>query len=189
MHQTLFAIVGLMTVTLLSLNQQRSAIETRRAMLDDEMELMASGIALQAMEYIGTKSFDQATTDLEGTASNPGRLSPVGASIKNLTSIIPTDRKCALLPSREGTGTYENCDDLSDFNEMEWESIPFVMGEDTVMFEVTARVNFINDNRVVLSSGTASNKEVAVIVRQLYEPGVRSLLRHPISVTRTYSLP
>lgn len=189
MQQTLLAVVGLMTVTLLSLNQHRSAIETRRAMLDDEMEVMASGLALQAMEYIGTKSFDEATKDHEGTASNPGRFSRIGDSADNLSAIIPEDRTCTLLPAREGTGSYEACDDISDFNEMEWERMPFAMGVDTVHFEVTARVRYITEQREVLSSGTSKNKEVIVIVRQAGKDGVRKLLRQPISITRTFSLP
>ncbi|MEX0747919.1 MAG: hypothetical protein WD275_07970, partial [Rhodothermales bacterium] len=107
------ALLAMMTITLASVHQQRTLLESRLAMLDDEMEVMASGIALQAIEYIATKKFDEAAA----TQSIDKET--------DLTSTFPQEKRCALLSSVEGKDGYVLCNDLSDFNNMSWENVPF----------------------------------------------------------------
>ena len=169
------ALLALMTVTLLSVHHQRTTLETNRAMLDDEMEVMASGIALQAMEYIGTKSFDANTV--------------TGVTIEDESEFsvnFPTERNCTLLPTLEGTGNYDTCDDLGDFNQMQWEKMPFIVGGDTLLFEVMADVRYIDQNRQV-SVARSFSKEVVVTVRQSPNDAQRLLLRQPVRISRTFS--
>lgn len=189
MQQTLLAILGMMTITLLSFNQSRALLQSRQAMLDDEMEVMASGIALQAMEYIGTKSFDESTKDSGVSASEPGAFTTLTALSENLVSTIPRERRCTLLPSREGANGYDECDDLSDYNEMTKERLPMIVGVDTVLFEVSARVRYLDNSRQPMASGSSKNKEVIVLVEQARLPGKPVLLRNPVQVSRTFSLP
>lgn len=168
------AILAMMTVTLASVHQQRALVETRRAMLDDELEVMASGIALQALEYIGTKSFDAAT------------VNGVAVDVGDLTLGFQSDKRCPLEASNEGASAYDTCDDLSDYHEIVWEVVPFAVQDDTIHFEVTADVGYLDQSHNRTSSRTF-NKEVIVTVRQRVSDGEPSLLRQPISIARTYS--
>lgn len=174
MPQTLMAILAMMTVTLASVYQQRSLLESRRAMLDDELEVMASGMALQSLEYIGTKSFDEATVNAVVTDET------------ELTANFPNSKRCALEASKEGAPSYDTCDDLSDYNEMQWDVVPFVVQGDTLLFQVTADVGYLDASHNRTSTRTF-NKEVVVTVRQLVNDGERSLLRQPVTLARTYS--
>lgn len=174
MPQTLMAILAMMTVTLASVHQQRTLVETRRAMLDDEMEVMASGIALQALEYIGTKAFDQAT------------VSGVVVDVDDLTLSFPNDQRCPLEASKESNAAYDTCDDLSDYHNIQWEVVPFAVEGDTIHFEVTTDVGYLDQSHLRTSSRTF-NKEVVVTVRQRVADGERALLRRPIAIARTYS--
>jgi len=63
MQQTILALLALMIASLFSYNQDRSLLRLREAMVDTEMEVMASGVAIQVMEYIGRKAFDDKTTN------------------------------------------------------------------------------------------------------------------------------
>lgn len=182
MPQTLLAMLALMLATLLAINQQRMRVETQRAMLDDELEVMATGIALQSMEYIGTKAFDQQTT----AANNLfGRLID---DEDELTAHFPTERRCPLLPDDEGRAGYDTCDDINDYNAMQWERVPFVVGADTIAFEVRAEVYYLNDARE-RTSQRYFNKEVVVTVQQVVEGDEPMLLRRPVQVSRMFSYP
>ena len=168
------AILAMMTVTLASVHQQRTLLETRRAMLDDELEVMASGVALQTLEYIGTKSFDEAT------------VSGVVVDVNDLTAGFPSDQRCPLEASKEGAYGYDTCDDLSDYHDIIWEVVPFAVQSDTIFFEVTADVGYLDSSHSRTASRTF-NKEVVVTVRQRVADGERSLLRQPVNIARTYS--
>ena len=174
MPQTLMALLAMMTVTLASINQQRTLVETQRAMLDDEMEIMASGIALQAIEYIQTKSFDSATIAARVTDA------------QDLSSNFPTGNRCPLRAADEGAYGYDDCDDLSDYNDADWEVVPFTIGGETIEFEVKAEVAYVDESQSRIY-GTSFNKEVVVTVRESRNDGTRSLLRQPITVARTIS--
>ena len=168
------ALLAMMTVTLASINQQRTLIESHRAMLDDEMEVMASGVALQAIEYIQTKDFDETT--INATVDN----------VQALRSDFPSGNRCALTAADEGAYGYDTCDDISDYNDSEWEVVPFTVGDQTVEFEVKAEVAYVDDTKARIQ-GTSFHKEVVVTVREATTDGQRSLLRQPISVARTIS--
>ncbi len=168
------AILAMMTVTLASINQQRTLLETRRAMLDDELEVMASGVALQTLEYIGTKSFDEAT------------VSGVVVDVDDLTLGFPSDQRCPLEALNEGAPAYDDCDDLSDYHQIQWEAVPFAVQSDTILFEVTADVGYVDQSHSRTPSRTF-NKEIVVTVRQRVQDGERSLLRQPVAIARTYS--
>ena len=73
MPQTVLAFLAMMIVTLLSLNQQQSMLLAYELMVNDEMEFMASAVALRAMEYVTRRDFDAAVSGA-GTVASPAAL-------------------------------------------------------------------------------------------------------------------
>jgi len=142
MTQTLFSIFAIMMATLFAINQQRAMINTYNDMIHDEFEIMASGVALEVMEHIGSKEFDSATVGVH----------PDNFSVDNLTS----------LPFETGK-SYSAATDLDDFHQMETEVIQFQAGEAVVPFSVDVVVQYVDDNKAVSTSRT-DTKEVIVTV-------------------------
>jgi hypothetical protein len=176
MRQTLFAFLALMLATYLSYNQQRSAVSATREMVDTEMEVMASGIALQVMEYIGHKAFDHYTTN-DQEVTNVSGLTAASAFGPQQSD------RCDLVAPLTLTAPYQDCDDIDDFHEIPTERVPFLSKSDTMYFDVTASVRYVTDTGTPTSSRTF-NKEVTVIVKQT---GANKYLQNPISLTRTFS--
>lgn len=189
MHQTMLALLGMMLVTMMSVSQQRALLETRRAMVNDELEVMASGVALQTMEYIGSKSFDASLVGQNVPASQPVRLVSSGGYVANLSEQIPSGKACTVLSQYEDKAGFETCDDLSDFNEMEPQSIPFEVGDETVSFSVSATVRYVDGARLPLESGTSKHKEVVVQINKVSIDGKVALLPQPIALSRIFSIP
>ena len=188
MQQTLYAMLGMLVVTLVAFNQQRARIETRQAMINDELEVMASGIALQAMEYIGSQPFDESLKAEGVPASQPSRLALVGNRTGLLKAAQPTGRKCTVLPDLRNDPNYDLCDDLSDFNAMKPQTVPFPVGDHTFLFEVTAAVRYVDDQKKA-TAGVSRHKEVVVQVGEAKKEGGVRLLRAPVRLTRTFSIP
>ena len=56
MRQTLMALLGLMIAMLLSLNVQRASLSAKIQVIDNEMETIAGGVALEVLDYVGSCS-------------------------------------------------------------------------------------------------------------------------------------
>lgn len=190
MQQTLFALLSMLIMTLLAFNQQRALIETKQAMLNDEMEVMASGIALQAMEYIGAKSFDEGVKAEGVPASQPTLLGGTSVSLNRLSAQMPSNRACTVLPQYEDDPGYDVCDDLSDFNGMRPQQVPFGFDGGEVAFQVSATVRYVNEQRQPVVGAATRHKEVVVQVEQ-YRASDRAYLhlKHPVTLSRTFSIP
>ena len=67
MRQTMMGLLALMTEMLLSLNVSRTGLSAKVQVIDNEMETIAGGVALEVLDYIGTKPFDAATDGNEQT--------------------------------------------------------------------------------------------------------------------------
>ena len=61
MPQTLLALVAMMTAALFALNQQRGIMETRLAMMHNEVASAGTGVAVDRLEEVRTMAFDEAT--------------------------------------------------------------------------------------------------------------------------------
>ncbi|MEZ4699549.1 MAG: hypothetical protein R2834_04400 [Rhodothermales bacterium] len=172
MTQTLLAFLAMMIVTLLSINQQQRILRTYEAMLDDEMEVMASGIALQAMEVIEGKAFDSATLG-GASVSNPSALTALP---------FATGNGCSL----RGLNTL--CDDVDDFHEMTPDTLSFTMRDGaTYAFEVTATVQYVTvtGSSVTVSAGPTYEKQITVSLQDVpATPGGRRLLINPVRLSR-----
>lgn len=70
MPQTLLALLSVMLVSLFSYNQQRNVLSMRANMLRDEVALQATAVAVDRLDEIGAKAFDEATRSDAVSASN-----------------------------------------------------------------------------------------------------------------------
>ena len=62
MAQTLLAMLALVLASLVSFNQQRNAASNYEVMVQNEVEMAASGTILHIMELIASRSFDERST-------------------------------------------------------------------------------------------------------------------------------
>ena len=63
MGQTMYAIIAMMLVSLFAVQQQRHSIRTQLDMIDNEVATIASSVAVERLEEIGSVAFDQNTKD------------------------------------------------------------------------------------------------------------------------------
>lgn len=166
------AVCALVIATLMALNQTRDARYMRERMMDDQLEVMASGIALQVQERIGLTRFDASTSN------DPATFTPVTGFGNNA--------RCDMTYPLSATSPYVACTDLDDFHTMQWEAVPFRTREGTLTFEVSAEVAYLDDMLQPTSTPTR-RKRVTVLVREQPRAGQASLLRLPIRLPRVYA--
>jgi hypothetical protein len=174
MQQTLLALLALIITVLLSYNQERSMMHARTAMIDAEMEVMASGVALQVLEFIGHSAFDEQTTN-DAKVTLTSELTGGGS--------FGSSGRCDVSAPIETTYPYALCDDIDDFHEMVMESVPFILQSDTVFFDVTAKVQYVDADGKV-ATGATFNKKVVVTVEHA---GLKQYLKSPVVLSRTFS--
>ena len=61
MSQTMLGILALMLATMFAVQQQRHAAHTRMGMIRTEIGTQSTGVAVDRLEEIGSKAFDEAT--------------------------------------------------------------------------------------------------------------------------------
>lgn len=166
------AVCALVVATLMALNQTRDARYMRERLLDDQVEVMASGIALQVQERIGETNFDAAS------GTDPSAFTQ-SASFGNAN-------RCDVTFPIQTTSPYTACTDLDDFNAMQWEEVPFVTREGTFLFEVSADVTYLDESLTPTTTRT-TRKRVIVRVRDKAADGQRPLLLLPVQLPRVYS--
>lgn len=179
MNQIIFATLALALATMMSFGQTKSIRHSRERLLDDEVEVMASGVALQVIEHVGSKRFDAAVGD--------GSVPVTSATA--LQATFPSGNRCDVTLPIQTTSPYANCDDVEDFHGMAWEELPFVAGADTVRFEVSARVNYVDAATQDTTTTRTFHKRVTVLVRSKADAGGRTMLRMPVRLPRVYSYP
>jgi hypothetical protein len=143
-------------------------------MIDAEMEVMASGVALQVMEFIGQKDFDYATR--EGSYVTE-------ASELTAPSSFGVSGQCDLVAPIQVVAPYTNCSDLDDYHGMTLQEVPFLMQSDTIYFKVTASVQYVTDAGEETESKTF-NKKVTVSLSQDED---QQFLLSPMTLSRVFS--
>ncbi len=179
MPQTLLAFVAIMLVTTYTLSVQQQYVFNQQKDVSREIEEMAGSVALEVMEVISARPFDQAV--LDGTVT--GTLDDLALfSFVNATDHFTTGHACSVF----GTGL-DLCDDLDDFHKMQTALIPFAMGVDTVYFNVDVEVYYVDDNLERIDDRSFS-KAVTVIVEDTW-PGsdLEPYLAQPIELSRIFS--
>ena len=182
MNQTILAFLALMAAGLLSFNQQQATLRSYSEILDDEMEVAASGVAIHVMEMISAKAFDERTTPAQLTTHG----APADESEFSAAHMFGEATPCDLdEPFLDAVG----CDDLDDAHMADslWQSVPFGMrGGVDLPFEVNVAVVYVDDVdlETVLTAGTSNTKRVRVRVRSRmhtqmgrYEQGIVQLDR------------
>ena len=180
MGQMMTATLALLVMTLIAINQSRSEHFARARLVDDEVETMASGVALGVLEHIASRDFDQATRT---------STAPV-VSTTALTSPFPTNLRCDVTYPIQTASPYTACPDVEDFNGMQWETIAFPVRGDTLWFEASAEVTYVDANQQPTTSKTFA-KQITVLVRDKVSGGVTAprLLRLPVRLPRVVSYP
>lgn len=175
MQQTLFALIALMVLSLLSFNQQQAFVRVQESMVDMEMEVMASGVALQVMEYVARKDYDEVTKD--------GNRINHASALSEASSFGASGQRCKVYPFSENVKAYGTCDDLDDFHNMPLEPVPFILKEDTLYFDVTVEVEYLD---AAGDPTTVKSFEKKVTVR-VQNAGGTQFMKHPIWLSRTFS--
>ncbi len=148
MRQTLMALLGLMIAMLLSLNVQRASLSAKAQVIDNEMETIASGVALEVLDYVGSKPFDAATALGE----------------------VEEESELTTLPFSTGM-SYEEADDIDDFHQIQTHSLP----EFEFDFDIDITVDYVdeNDPEVVATSQTFAKKVTVTINKGYLESPVQ----------------
>ena len=161
MQQTLFAIMALAVTLLLSFNQLRGHSQSYTKLIDDELEVMGSGVARRILETSKILSFDERTTPASWVAN--GGAEPAVFEFQADTDFgnIPA---CDLdEPAKNLVG----CDDIDDLDTGNtWQAVPFYFPNgDSLMFEAKVKVQYVADTDLdtPLSSGLKSEYKLLVV--------------------------
>ncbi len=166
MPQTVLAFLAMMIVTVLSLNQQQSMLLAYELMLNDEMEFMASAVALQAMEYITQREFDAAVAGT-GTVATPAELQDLPFVAGNACDL---------------EGPLLTCIDLDDFHDMLPDTLAFIgRNSATFAFSVSAEVYYVDETLNPDSTVTYETYSKIVAVEA---EDVSGIMLKPIRLTR-----
>lgn len=93
---------------------------------------MALGVAMQTMEVVRTRAFDENTRTSDTPIVDPGaHLVPLGE--------FPEGMSC------EAFGGNTKCKDIEDFNEMKTAVVPFQTTEVDMEFTVDISVRYVNE--------------------------------------------
>lgn len=174
MPQTALALLALMLATLMSVTMQRRVVDGQREMLANEMEVMATGVALQAMETIRTRAFDQAVV-------NNTHADLSAFTYSSDSDHFSTGRACRVFE----TGS-DVCDDIDDFHKMKTATRAFDMLGTDIPFTVDVHVQYVGDDMKRYNS-RSYQKEVTVYVQDKIGEGKTPFLYEPIEMSRVFS--
>lgn len=179
MPQTLLAILGVMLLgtTALTIHASKAHLQSRA--IAREMEEMGTSLGLEVMEVIRARAFDQAVVSKTTT----GKASDLNLfTYNNSTNHFPTNRGCSVF----GTGGYD-CNDVDDFHKMKTATLPFVLGLDSVYFDVNVEVEYV-DASTTRKNQRTFYKQVTVKVQDTWPVSGRNpFLPKPIEIARIFS--
>ena len=136
--------LGLMIAMLLSLNVQRASLSARVQVIDNEMETIASGVALEVLDYVGSKPFDAATA----------------------LSEVENESELTALPFSTGM-SYEEADDIDDFHQIETHSLSEF--EFDIDIDIDISVAYVDENNPeVIATSQTFAKKVTVTINNGY---------------------
>lgn len=131
MSQTISAFLALLIVSLVAVTQQRTAMHSYEGMLNGAMNVMASGAALQVLDFIERQAFDNATTG-GSFVTSPSQLS---------NWPFTTGNACQF------NGTTSPCDDVDDFHRMIPDTVKSILrGGNIFRFTITSDVFYVDTN-------------------------------------------
>lgn len=178
MPQTLFAILSIIVITTASLTISGIQHRSQQATIKREVEEMAGSVAVEVMEVIRTRAYDQAVLNgtTKGDASDLNLFTYNGS-----TDHFPTGKACSVF----STGTYD-CNDLGDFHKMKTADYTFDVGTGKIHFDVNVEVVYSD------AAGNRQNmrtfyKQITVKVKDRWDNPEIQYLAEPIYLSRVIS--
>ncbi len=172
MPQTLLALLALVLSSVLVFNQQRLTTKAQTRMMTDELELAASGLASDVLEFAEARSFDEATTPRSiETAQAVPALSTVFTAPSFFGATDRGTAGCNLLTP----GVTPECDDLDDLSGLVDVpvAIPLANGR-SVPFLVTVNVEYVTGPASTVVPATPTrHKRVVVRLKSRFVNGGR----------------
>ncbi len=183
MPQTLLSLLALVLASLLVFNQQRLTTASQTRMVTDEIELAASGLASDVLEFAEARSFDEATTP--GAIQTLERVPALPSQFSGSTTFGATDRGtagCDLLTP----AITPDCDDLDDLNGLVNVPVDIVLANGRRFpFTVSTAVIYVTGTTSTAALATPSlHKRITVRVRSKF---VRRGLSDVLEATRVIS--
>lgn len=143
MPQTLLALLALVLASFVMFNQQRLTLRSQNNMVTDEVELAATGLASEVIEFIGAKSFDEASTP-EAMHENGGAVPTGPATFTSGATFGATDRGTAGCNFVEPART-PDCDDVDDVDGIDWTPVEVDLAHGRSLgFEVRTEVYYVD---------------------------------------------
>lgn len=180
MAQSFFALLALVVAVNMALSVNSWYASLQQATIFREVQEMAQSMAVETLEIVRVRAFDQAVVDglVMGTIADILLFSGPGAF--GTSGNVPC----------QAFGGTAICDDLDDFHGQVARR-PFVMGQDTVWFRVQLRVRYVNYDPVtgVISAATGKTpyKEVRVEVQDDWGGARTPFIRTPIYLERMFA--
>ncbi len=163
MPQTLLAFLAMVLVTTFSLVYQRTVLDTQKQAIQDEMETMASGVALEIFEYVATRAFDAQTVNGTVTPDNPNPA-------------LLTD------PGDFGGSDYSSAVDIDDFDGLSI-TRAFEVDSLSIDFQVDIEVHYVNPDNPIENSDTPTlAKEVVLTLTNTH-------MIRPLTISRVFTYP
>ena len=162
MQQTIFAIMALAVTMLISFNQLNSHTQSYARLIDDELEVMGSGIMRRVMETAEILSFDERTTPTVWNAN--GGVEPATTEF----DLIANFGNVPVCDLDEPFKNLVECDDVDDLDMgSAWQDIPFYFPNgDSLMFGANVRVHYVSPADLDTPlTGTSRTEHKLMIIR------------------------
>jgi hypothetical protein len=169
-QQTLYAIIAMMVMSLFAMQQQRHALRSQMDMIDQEINTIASSVATERLEEIGSKAFDEATA--KEIITSKDELSPKSEFGKNKDANTTND-----MDDHDGTEV----------------TIVRTIGGSDLAFTTTATVDYTEDGNLDLPSANRSKYKIVTVTVTVNEGldeslySTEGLARKTITMSQTYA--
>ncbi len=186
MQQTLYALLALALTSMLSFSQLNSQTQSYARLVDDELEVMGSGVLRRVLETADILSFDQRTTPAIWNAN--GGVVPLITEYETQGSFGNTPQCDLDEPFKNLAG----CDDIDDLDMgSSWQAVPFYFPNgDSLVFEANVRVHYVAAANLdsTLASGVRSEfKLVEARLRTILHAGTTRYTNGFIELRRVYN--
>jgi len=176
MAQTMLAVLALMMTATYAFNVTQRHVGMQHMIIAREVEEMAASTALEVMEIVRARKFDQAVDAIPA-----GHMLDVSnLTFKGSEEHFDTGKACAPFVSTGAT-----CNYIEDFHKVQMDRREFKMGDHTVYFDVEIRVEYVN-NAMERSNQREIHKRITVSIQD-YWPGGKQFLNQPIELSRVIS--
>ncbi len=175
MQQTLLAILAMALAVTFSFSNQTKYVTTGQELIKAELQEMAGAVAVEALEIIRSRSFDQAILDGE-EISDPSDFTFVSSG-----NHFSGGRDC------QPFGGPDACEAVEHFHEMVTAIHPFQISQDTFHFSIEIEVYYVDvlGNK---SDVPTNRKKVRASVQDAWPDSNREpFLERPVRLSRVFT--